>query len=279
MVWLYNRLRNECRDDPIDLTGLHGELAQQMAMCAFCAVPLQRIGPAAFPEKAFEGTALSVRVCHQCGWWTVERCDSHVFEHKSGPARWRSATRYAWGCLKPLDVSDVQIPISELRDYLIAKYAERFDLNPRRFEEIVAGVFSDLGYSVRVTAFSGDDGIDVVALAGTDDALIGIQVKRYKGKIEAEQIRSFAGALVLGSMTKGIFVTTSSFTRGAKNTAGRLTVRGIPIELEDASRFYDRMRITSRPKYDRAEDPDAPFSALLEDGADFYWMLPNKAWV
>jgi restriction system protein len=279
MIWLYERLRTDRDKDLIEPRGSHGELTRLLKSCAYCCAPLRRIGPAGFPESALDGTALSVRVCDQCGWWTVERTDGVVLDRGSRPARWLSSTRYAWGCLKPLDVSDLHVPLDELRSYLIAKYGERFHLNPRRFEHVVASVFSDSGYRVRVTSFSGDDGIDVVALDGPDDTLVGIQVKRYRGKIDAEQIRTFGGALVLGGITKGIFVTTSTFTKGAKTTASQLELRGFPIQLEDASRFYDRMRIASRPGYNRAEDPGAPFSELLQDGAEYYAIMPNKGWI
>ena len=49
--------------------------------------------------------------------------------------------------------------------------------------------FGDLGYRARVTAYSGDDGIDVI-LDGDDDKAVGVQVKRYKNRIEVDQIRS-----------------------------------------------------------------------------------------
>lgn len=279
MVWLYKKLHTSRDRDIIDPRGSHEELSRQLNRCAYCTVPLRRIGPVGFPESAIEGTALSVRVCDQCGWWTVERTDGRIYEQGSGAAKWMLARRCAWGCLKPLDLSDLRIPIAELRSYLIAKYGDRYALDPRHFEEIVAGVFVDFGYSVRVTSYSRDNGIDVVAFDGSNDTVVGIQVKRYKGKIEAEQIRSFAGALVLGGMTKGVFVTTSAFTKGAEITASRYTLRGISIELEDANRFYDRLKITARPAYDRADDPSAPFSELLNNGAEFYWMIPSKAWI
>lgn len=86
-----------------------------------------------------------------------------------------------------------------------------FEAHPKLFEDVVCSVFRDFGWNARVTACSGDDGIDVV-LDGESDSTVGVQVKRYKKekKIEAEQIRSLAGALLVNGHTKGIFVTTSS---------------------------------------------------------------------
>jgi restriction system protein len=37
-----------------------------------------------------------------------------------------------------------------------------YDLHPRVFEEVVGSVFKDHGWQVKVTAYTGDDGVDVV---------------------------------------------------------------------------------------------------------------------
>jgi restriction system protein len=122
-----------------------------------------------------------------------------------------------------------------------------------------------MGYNVRVTAYSGDDGIDVI-LDGPGNDVIGVQVKRYKGSIEVEQIRAFTGALVLGGLTKGIFVTTSRFQAGAVGTVDRLSRRGYRIELMDADRFYDALKIAQRARYEFKDDPTAPyFQVRLND--------------
>jgi len=54
----------------------------------------------------------------------------------------------------------------------------------------VASVFRDCGFHARVTSYSGDGGIEVILERG--DETIGVQVKRYKSAIDAEQIRSLA---------------------------------------------------------------------------------------
>jgi len=131
---------------------------------------------------------------------------------------------------------------------LTARYKRRNDLHPRLFEETVGSVFRGLGFEARVTAYTNDGGIDVV-LDENSETTIGIQVKRSKRRISVEQIRSFTGALVLGGYTKGVFVTTSEFQSGAKRVAGLAQLRGTAIELMDAKRFYDALRITQRPVY------------------------------
>jgi restriction system protein len=154
--------------------------------------------------------------------------------------------------LKQFDLYDISIPIGELKNYLIANYGARLSVHPQRFEEVVASVFSNIGYSARVTGCSGDGGIDVI-LDGPDGSVIGVQVKRSKNTIEVEQIRSLAGALIIKGITRGIFVTTSSFRAGAPRTARLCSLAGIPIELIDAQRFYEALKL-SQSKID--EEPE-----------------------
>ena len=140
---------------------------------------------------------------------------------------------------------------------------ERFLLNPKVFEDIVGSIFADHGFTVRVTSYSGDDGIDVILLDGQDNAEVGVQVKRYRGKIEAEQIRSLAGALALSEMPKGVFVTTSTFTRGAKLTADRFLELGVPIELVDGQVPSGHLRSLGFREWPRAR-----FLAALRDARE-----------
>lgn len=197
---------------------------------------------------------LQIKVCKTCGWWNaVRRADVYTkMTYKSAYIAY-SISKGVGARLRELDVDDVNVPLDELRRYLLAKYSSRMSMNPRRFEEIVGGVFSDFGYVASVTSYSGDDGIDVALLESSSGTRIGVQVKRYQGKIGAEQIRSLAGAMILNGFTQGIFVTTSTFTRGARNTADRYTVKGTPIGLVDADRFFDYLSITQRRKWTSEE--------------------------
>lgn len=183
------------------------------------------------------------RVCRVCGWWLWY--ESTRFSNQRSRRTSGSALYGAVGSLKELDVSDQSIPIEEIRSYLAAKYDARFQVDPWRFEEVVASVYRDIGYQSRVTARSGDGGIDVV-LDGPGEALIGVQVKRYRDRIGVEQIRSFSGALFLEGLLRGVFVTTSDFGPGAEKAATISSARGIPIELVDSKRFFEVLGVAQR---------------------------------
>jgi restriction system protein len=167
--------------------------------------------------------------------------------------------------LRHLNLADLSVPTDELRAYLLARYGDRFDVHPRKYEEIVGGVFSDFGFRVRVTSFSGDEGIDILVLDGDDDATVGVQVKRYKGKISAEQIRSFVGALVLQGLTTGIYVTTSSYEKGAHRTVAAAEQLGVGVTLLDAMTFYEALKITTRSTHWDVQDPSAAYYGCWQD--------------
>lgn len=185
--------------------------------------------------------------CPKCGWWTYV---ARYFPN--GPESTVVQVRGAAASLKEFDLADVSLPLSEVRSYLLASYESRFSMHPRLFEETVGSVFRDLGYKIEVTGYGNDGGIDVILRSSNE--IIGVQVKRYRNKIKVEQIRSLAGALILRDLTKGIFVTTSSFTAGASGASQLYGPRGVSIRLYDSKRFLEALNLTQRKPYKNFSD-------------------------
>ncbi len=96
---------------------------------------------------------------------------------------------------------------------------------PKEFESLVVQLLQKMGYggelknSGIVTQYSNDKGIDGII---KEDVLglgrIHIQAKRYKldSNVPREDIQKFVGALAVAQSNKGVFITTSNFTKGAK---------------------------------------------------------------
>ena len=91
-----------------------------------------------------------------------------------------------------------------------------------RFEHIVVDVLRAMGYGVnsndaaRVVGRSGDEGIDGVIdqdLLGLDS--IYVQAKRWQGPVSRPEVQAFAGALQGQNATKGVMITTSTFSQPA----------------------------------------------------------------
>jgi pSer/pThr/pTyr-binding forkhead associated (FHA) protein len=95
-------------------------------------------------------------------------------------------------------------------------------LHPYEFEKLVAELFARLGFESAVTKQTGDGGVDVIAV---NKGVIFrgkylVQCKRYSisHKVSLPEVMSFFGRIA-AEHAKGIFVTSSNFTRHAKQFA------------------------------------------------------------
>lgn len=94
------------------------------------------------------------------------------------------------------------------------------ELNPREFERVVAELLTRQGYSVELTRPTRDGGFDI--RAASDGALGSflylVECKKYAegNPVGVEVVRSLAGVVHATGATAGILVTTSSFTRDAR---------------------------------------------------------------
>lgn len=105
-----------------------------------------------------------------------------------------------------------------------AEFAEHFTqdliqhihaVTPEYFEQIVADIFTALGFTTEVTGGADDKGVDVIARYsdGLDFAPIYIQVKHYCGtmKVTPNEIQKLAGAVLLHGGLQGVLVTCGAF--------------------------------------------------------------------
>ena len=123
-----------------------------------------------------------------------------------------------------------------LLDFLISH------IKPEAFERLSQRLLREAGFSeVRVTGKVGDGGIDGVGILrhGLLSEIVLFQCKRYQGSVGPAAIRDFRGAMQ-GRSTKGIILTTGTFTAAAKEEAIR--EGAIPIELIDGSHLCDLLK-------------------------------------
>jgi len=129
------------------------------------------------------------------------------------------------------------VAIGEI-DYKTALLDKLKTLPPNGFERICQRLLRESGFEqVAVTGKSGDGGIDGIGVLQVNPFVsfkVIFQCKRYQGSVSSPQIRDFRGAM-LGRADKGIFITTGSFTSGAKKEARRDGVP--PIELVDGEKL------------------------------------------
>jgi restriction system protein len=108
---------------------------------------------------------------------------------------------------------------------------------PAFFEQLVIDLLVKMGYggsrpeAARAVGRSGDGGIDGVI---DEDRLgldaIYVQAKRWESSVGRPEIQKFAGALQGQRATKGLFITTSTFTREAEEFAQRIDTRVVLID-------------------------------------------------
>lgn len=126
---------------------------------------------------------------------------------------------------------------------------------PNFFEHLIIELLLAMGYggtwedAGRALGRSGDDGVDGVIdqdPLGVDQ--IYVQAKRYAegNNIGSGAIRDFFGALSLKKASKGIFVTTSSFSPSAIQTARDRGSRIVLIDGIDLARLLIRYNIGCR---------------------------------
>lgn len=113
-------------------------------------------------------------------------------------------------------------------------------MHPFKFEDYVAKLYKNMGYSVKQTKRTGDGGKDIVATKNGQTYFV--ECKRYSDPINVHKMRDFVGACVLGGKdVKGIYVTTSSFTNDAKSAANR-----IGIQMIDGNKLMSMVRSKTR---------------------------------
>ncbi len=150
----------------------------------------------------------------------------------------------------------------DLEDDLLNKIKEA---SPQFFERLVVELLVSMGYggsrkdAGQTIGRSGDGGIDGVIKEdrlGLD--VIYIQAKRWEGIVGRPEIQKFAGALQGQRAKKGVFITTSGYTKEAQEYVSRIDNRIVLISGKELTSMmvdfgvgvskvasYDVMRLDS----------------------------------
>lgn len=118
------------------------------------------------------------------------------------------------------------------------------DLSPAFFERLVIDLLVKMGYggsredAGRAIGRSGDEGIDGIIdedKLGLD--VVYIQAKKWENTVGRPEIQKFAGALQGQRARKGVFLTTSTFSREARDYASIIDSRIVLIDGERLTRL------------------------------------------
>ncbi len=185
-----------------------------------------------------------------------QRIDNKLLDQFAGFNEWRAA-----GSTGPLPVAEPASTVDDsqtpeeaiasahailnaaLRDELLGLLAE---ITPQQFERLILDLLAAMGYgggdlaNGLMTKATGDGGIDGII---NEDALgldaVYIQAKRYApdNKVSRPDIQRFVGSLTGEGATKGVFVTTSDFSREARDYLIRVQHRIVLINGQMLARL------------------------------------------
>lgn len=115
---------------------------------------------------------------------------------------------------------------------------------PSFFEQVVVDLMIAMGYggsrkeAGKATQLTNDDGIDGIIKEdklGLD--VIYLQAKRWANTVHRPEIDKFIGALTRKRARKGVFITTSDFSNGAKDAALSLDIKVVLIDGIELARL------------------------------------------
>ena len=124
---------------------------------------------------------------------------------------------------------------------LLSKVMEQ---TPTFFEHLVVDLLVKMGYggsnsdAARVTQLTNDEGIDGIIYEdklGLDK--IYLQAKRWTNPVGRPVIQQFAGALVGQNASKGVFITTSSYSKEARNYVAGLHQKIVLIDGNELAKY------------------------------------------
>jgi restriction system protein len=132
-----------------------------------------------------------------------------------------------------------------------------YTMHPVRFERLILNLLKAMGYGTgsfgkhEMTKTSGDGGIDGIIY---EDALgldaVYVQAKRYApdSKVGRPALQAFVGSLTGEGATKGVFVTTSDFSRDAKDFLNKVQHRIVLINGERLARLMIQHEVGVRAR-------------------------------
>lgn len=117
-------------------------------------------------------------------------------------------------------------------------------IHPAFFEKIVVELLVKMGYggsiaeAGKATRYTNDEGIDGIIKEdklGLD--VIYIQAKRWDGTVSRPEIQKFVGALAGQRAKKGVFITTSDFSKEATIYASQMDTKIVLIDGETLAQY------------------------------------------
>lgn len=206
------------------------------------------------------------------------RVDNKFLEQFEGYRAFRAAGREITVAQKEIQKPETETPeealenaYQSIRDDLANDLLQMIKHSPPSlFEKIVVELLVKMGYggsrrdAGQAIGRTGDEGIDGIIKEdrlGLD--IIYLQAKRWNNTVSRPEIQKFAGALQGQRAKKGIFITTSSFSRDAREYTSRIDAKIILIDGEQLAQLMidNNIGVNSLASYEVKKIDSDYFSA------------------
>ncbi len=122
----------------------------------------------------------------------------------------------------------------EIKKFFKRHPEKLYELSPRKFEELIADIMTDLGFKVELTKQTRDGGKDIIASIETavTKFIMYVECKRHSAnnKVDVGIVRELVGVHSLDKPNKSLIITTSYFTPDAVKAARSFEYQ---VELQD----------------------------------------------
>ena len=137
-------------------------------------------------------------------------------------------------------------------------------MNPQEFEVKVAEYFNAQGYDTKLTPYSGDWGIDVIATKGKEK--VAVQAKMYGDsarKVSRLSMMQLYGAMVYQDCTRAVMVTNGECMEDALRVAKKLGIAVVHLD-ETSRQVYTEKVVEMQTKKESKPAGIIPFNDLWE---------------
>ncbi len=136
-------------------------------------------------------------------------------------------------------------------EYFLKHPEELYSIPPRDFEQFVAELLKKMGYITRLGPRGADGGVDVYAERDLDTGpeLVLVQCKRYdlRRKVSQPTVKQLHADVYDRCASRGLFVTTSSFTKPAEAYIEEKKYRLAGADHEKLAQWLKQLRVRTEP--------------------------------
>ena len=187
-----------------------------LAICFFLASGFAALGFRRLSGKdlGVEVGTLRTRLATRLG--TIAKLKGYLHDWQSHLVTLRDVRRAQADYVRAVERHRELVDLLNNRRYRLA-HSDWRSLRGVPFENFIAEIFEELGYTVTKTKTTGDQGVDLIVTG--KGRRIAVQTKGYKGSVGNTPVQEVYAGMAHYRCTESVAITNSSFTSGALSLA------------------------------------------------------------